>query len=103
MSKRIAVIGGGSWGTALVKLLTVNNERVGWWVRRKATIDHILKHGHNPDYISAAQFDTARLAISDDIHAVAKEADVIVLAVPSAFLKGALDQLAANELEGKVV
>jgi glycerol-3-phosphate dehydrogenase (NAD(P)+) len=103
MSRRIAVIGGGSWGTALVKLLTVNSERVGWWVRKKATVEHILKHGHNPDYISAAQFDTSRLALSDDIHAVVKEAEVIVLAVPSAFLKGALDMLDASELEGKVV
>lgn len=100
---RIAVIGAGSWGTALVKLLSGNAERVGWWVRRQATIDHISKYGHNPDYISAAQFDVSRLAMSSDIHAVVKAADVLVIAVPSAFLKAAMDQLEPAELAGKTI
>ena len=102
-AQRIAVIGAGSWGTALVKLLTTTQEKVGWWVRRPATIEHITKYGHNPDYISAAQFDVDRLAMDSDIHAVVKHADVLVLAVPSAFLKSALDQLAPPELKGKVI
>ncbi len=99
----IAVIGAGSWGTALVKLLSSNAERVGWWVRRQETIAHITKYGHNPDYISAAQFDVARLAMDTDIHAVVREADTIVIAVPSAFLKSTMDQLAPHELAGKTV
>jgi glycerol-3-phosphate dehydrogenase (NAD(P)+) len=70
---RIAVIGAGSWGTALVKLLTGTQETVGWWVRRQETIDHITKYGHNPDYTSAAQFDVERLAMDSDIHAVVKQ------------------------------
>jgi glycerol-3-phosphate dehydrogenase (NAD(P)+) len=102
-AQRIAVIGAGSWGTALVKLLSGNAERVGWWVRRQATIDHITKYGHNPDYISAAQFDVSRLAMDSDIHAVVREADVLVIAVPSAFLKAAMDQLEPAELAGKII
>ncbi|MBX2973008.1 MAG: NAD(P)H-dependent glycerol-3-phosphate dehydrogenase [Flavobacteriales bacterium] len=103
MSQNIAVIGAGSWGTALVKLLTTTQEKVGWWVRRADTIAHIRKYGHNPDYISAAQFDVERLAMDSDIHAVVKNADVLVLAVPSAFLKSALDQLEKAELQGKTI
>ena len=61
---RVAVIGAGSWGTALVKLLSSNAERVGWWVRGEKNIAHIRKYGHNPNYISAAQFDVERLAPS---------------------------------------
>jgi glycerol-3-phosphate dehydrogenase (NAD(P)+) len=102
-AQRIAVIGAGSWGTALVKLLSGNAERVGWWVRRQATIDHITKYGHNPDYISAAQFDVMRLAMDSDIHAVVRHADVLVIAVPSAFLKAAMDQLEPAELAGKTI
>ncbi|HNR54668.1 MAG TPA: NAD(P)H-dependent glycerol-3-phosphate dehydrogenase [Flavobacteriales bacterium] len=101
--ERIAVIGAGSWGTALVKLLTTTQEKVGWWVRKPATIDHIRKYGHNPDYISAAQFDGGRLNMDSDIHAVVKNAETLVLAVPSAFLKSALDQLDKSELEGKTI
>jgi glycerol-3-phosphate dehydrogenase (NAD(P)+) len=98
---RIAVIGAGSWGTALVKLLSGNEEKVGWWVRRKETIDHITKYGHNPDYTSGAQFDVQRLAMDTDIRAVVKNADVVVIAVPSAFLKTAMDQLEPDALKGK--
>lgn len=97
------MIGAGSWGTALVKLLTTTQERVGWWVRKPATIEHICKYGHNPDYISAAQLDADRLAMDSDIHAVVRNADVLVLAVPSAFLKSALDQLDKAELQGRTI
>ncbi|HRH37093.1 MAG TPA: NAD(P)H-dependent glycerol-3-phosphate dehydrogenase [Flavobacteriales bacterium] len=103
MSQRIAVIGAGSWGTALVKLLSNNAERVGWWVRRAETIAHITKYGHNPDYISAAQFDVPRLAMDSDIHAVVRASDVLIIAVPSAFLKATMEQLAPEELTGKTV
>ena len=102
-AQRIAVIGAGSWGTALVKLLSANADRVGWWVRRPETIAHIAKYGHNPDYISAAQFEVDRLAMDSDIHAVVRDAGVLVLAVPSAFLKATLDQLDPAELKGKTV
>ncbi len=102
-AQRIAVIGAGSWGTALVKLLSANTECVGWWVRRAETIAHIGQYGHNPDYISAAQFDLARLAMDSDLHAVVKNADVLVIAVPSAFLKSTMDQLDPAELKGKTV
>ncbi|MGV3637885.1 MAG: NAD(P)H-dependent glycerol-3-phosphate dehydrogenase [Flavobacteriales bacterium] len=102
-AQRIAVIGAGSWGTALVKLLSTTQDTVGWWVRKPTTIEHIRKFGHNPDYISAAQFEPERLAMDSDIHAVVKNADVLVLAVPSAFLKGALDQLEPAELQGKTI
>ncbi|MBK8341432.1 MAG: NAD(P)H-dependent glycerol-3-phosphate dehydrogenase [Flavobacteriales bacterium] len=101
--KRIAVIGAGSWGTALVKLLSTNADQVGWWVRRPETIAHIAKYGHNPDYISAAQFEVERLAMNTDIHAVVKNADVLVIAVPSAFLKATMEQLEPSELKGKIL
>ena len=103
MSSNIAVIGAGSWGTALVKLLTTTQDTVGWWVRKPATIEHIRQYGHNPDYTSAAQFDVERLAMDSDIHAVVKNADVLVIAVPSAFLKASMDQLEPAELAGNRV
>ncbi|HRO98831.1 MAG TPA: NAD(P)H-dependent glycerol-3-phosphate dehydrogenase [Flavobacteriales bacterium] len=102
-AQKIAVIGAGSWGTALVKLLSTNTTRVGWWVRRPETIAHISKYGHNPDYISAAQFEVERLAMDSDIHAVVRDAEVLVIAVPSAFLKATMDQLEPAALIGKTV
>lgn len=103
MSATIGVIGAGSWGTALVKLLHTNSDRVHWWIRRAATIEHIRTYGHNPDYISAAQFDVQRLVMSTDLREVVKACDVLVIAVPSAFLKATVEQLDKSALQGKVV
>jgi glycerol-3-phosphate dehydrogenase (NAD(P)+) len=100
-AKRIAVIGAGSWGTALVKLLSATQDRVGWWLRRQETIDHVNRFGHNPDYTSGAELDAARLAMDTDIRAVVQAAHVLVIAVPSAFLKTELDRLGPDELRGK--
>lgn len=102
-AERIAVIGAGSWGTALVKLLSGNAQRTGWWVRGERNIEHIRKYGHNPNYISAAQFEVERLVMSDDIHAVVKEADTLIIAVPSAFLKATLEKLDKSAFADKAL
>ncbi|MCB9180590.1 MAG: NAD(P)H-dependent glycerol-3-phosphate dehydrogenase [Flavobacteriales bacterium] len=99
----IAVIGAGSWGTALMKLLSANAERVGWWVRNADIIEHVRKYGHNPNYISAAQLDAERLDMRTDLTAVVDAADVLVVAVPSAFLKAAFDTLPKGALQGKTI
>ena len=99
----IGVIGGGSWGTALVKLLHGNAERVHWWIRRKQTIEHIRAYGHNPDYISAAQFDVSRLVMDTDLRTIARACDTLVIAVPSAFLKATMEQLDKSAFVGKAI
>ena len=92
-TQKIAVIGGGSWATAIVKMLCENVDGVWWWMRNEETILHIQKHGHNPNYISAAELQKEKLNISSDLNAIVSEADTLVLAVPSAFLKQTLAQL----------
>ncbi len=99
--KHIAVIGGGSWATAIVKMLCNNCASLSWWMRNDATIDFIKKYHHNPNYISSVEFDTNKLNLSADLKAVVKKADVIVLAVPSAFLKEALSGIGPEELKNK--
>lgn len=98
MSKqpKIAVIGGGSWATAIVKMLSENLENVGWYMRNEQAIAHIKKEGNNPNYISSAQFDQSRLALSSDINEVVRNADYLVLAIPSAFLLTGLEDLTVS-------
>lgn len=100
--QKIAVIGGGSWATAIVKMLCENREQVSWWMRNEESIEHIQKYGHNPNYISAAQLDAKKLQMSSDLNAIVGQADCLVFAVPSAFLKATLASLEVS-LENKLI
>jgi glycerol-3-phosphate dehydrogenase (NAD(P)+) len=99
----IGVIGNGSWATALVKILTDNNRKVNWWVRKSDSIDHIKRRRHNPNYLSSAYFDLSLLSLSDDVNVTVKNSDLVVLAVPSAYIKNVLDSLAPGALQNKKV
>lgn len=100
---KIAVIGGGSWATAIVKMLCNNSKEVHWWVRTQAVVDHITKYKHNPNYLTSVEFETSKLALSHDMKAVIAKADIIIMAVPSAFLKDALKELTEADLKDKKV
>jgi glycerol-3-phosphate dehydrogenase (NAD(P)+) len=100
--KNIAVIGGGSWATAIVKMLSESQTKVGWWMRNEETIAHIKRYGNNPNYISAAELFPEKLNLDSDINAVVDAADCIVLAVPSAFLSSTLEPLEVS-LKNKFV
>ena len=83
---KIAVLGGGSWATALIKILTENKRNVGWYIRSEKNKDFIEKHNHNPSYLTSTRLKTKRLKISIDINAVVEQADIIIVAIPSAFI-----------------
>tara|TARA_Y100000589_G_scaffold137838_1_gene131935 strand:+ start:6125 stop:7120 length:996 start_codon:yes stop_codon:yes gene_type:complete len=91
--KNIAVIGGGSWATAIVKMLLENQDSVSWWMRNKENIAHIKRYGNNPNYISSADLLPNKLTIDSDINTIVGAADCIVLAVPSVFLTKTLESL----------
>ena len=99
---RCAVIGYGSWATAIVGLLVRNEARVGWYVRNPEVLDTLRSEGRNPRYLSDLEFDTARIAPSDDLNAVVREADIVILAAPSAYLKEFLAPL-TEPLDDKFV
>ena len=91
--KKIAVIGGGSWATAIVKMLANNVDELLWWMRNEAAAQHIRETQHNPRYLSDARINTEVVRVSSDLKATCEKADVLVLAVPSAFLHSTLSSL----------
>lgn len=99
---RFGVIGGGSWATAIVKMLSENLEKVNWYMRSVYAIEHIKKQDHNPNYLSSVEFDVSQLNLSNDINEVVKNSDYLIFAIPSAFLKRELDALEIS-LKEKVV
>ena len=90
---RCAVIGSGSWATALVKILLESEQSVGWYIREPEIRESLALNGTNGTYLQDVHFDTARLYVSGDVNEVVAQADIVVLAVPSAFLKVTLAPL----------
>ena len=86
----IAILGSGSWATALVKLISPNSESLSWWVRDEASIIHIQLHQHNPKYLTDAELDIEKVHIDNDILKISKNADILILAIPSAYLAEAI-------------
>jgi len=101
-SKKISVLGGGSWATALIKILQENIADICWYMRDSERIKHILQHHHNPQYLSSIELDINRLSLSDDIGKVVKESDILVVAIPSVFLKEALKPV-EGDLSDKII
>lgn len=94
------MLGGGSWATALAKLILANEPGIIWYMRRRDRIDEFLKCGHNPVYLTDVDFDTDRIEFTDDINRACSEADTIVVAVPSPYFKAHADKINVN-LKGK--
>lgn len=100
--KKFAVIGGGSWATAIVKMLSENLSEIVWYMRNEQAIQHILDNNHNPNYLSSIEFDTNQLKLTSDINAAVSDADYIIFAIPSAFLHEELEKLTEN-IDNKVI
>ncbi len=90
---KYAVFGGGSWATAIVKMLTENINEVGWYMRSVYTKEHLLKEQHNPNYLSSVEFHLEQLNLSNDINEIADWADVLFFVIPSAFIHSELEKL----------
>lgn len=99
---KFAVIGGGSWATAITKMLCVNLTEVSWYMRNESAIEHIKTYKHNPNYLSSVEFDTKKLKLTSDINEAVAYADYIIFAVPSAFLSTELEKLTVP-LHDKVI
>lgn len=99
------MIGGGSWATAVIKMLSDNltEKEIYWWLRDTASITYLKKYKHNPKYLSAVQLDIPADHISGDITEVIRPADYIVLNVPAAFLKETLKDVNPEMLRGKKI
>jgi len=99
---KFAVIGGGSWATAIAKMLCVNLPEIAWYMRSESAIEHLKLEKHNPNYLSSVEFDINKLKLTNDINEAIAYADYIIFAIPSAFLSAELSKLTVS-LEDKVI
>jgi len=100
---RIAVIGGGSWATALVKILCNNVDQVNWYMRNEIAVDHIKRYRHNPHYLQSVEFDLNKIQVSTDLVKMIESAKTVIIATPSAFLTKLFEDFPEGLMENKVV
>ena len=99
---KFAVLGGGSWATAIVKMLCENQKEVGWYMRSVYVKEHILNEQHNPNYLSSVEFHVEQLKLSNNINEIVEYAEYLIFAIPSAFLNEELEKLTAS-LKDKII
>ncbi len=90
---KIAIIGGGSWATAIAKIVVGHTHHIGWYMRRDDRITDFLRLGHNPAYLTSVHFNTDEIFFSSDINKVVELYDTLVFVTPSPYLKNHLKKL----------
>lgn len=100
---RIAVMGGGSWATALSKLLLNNCKSITWYMRRDDRIEEFKRLGHNPAYLTDVNFDISRIHFTSDINEACDTCDTLLLVMPSPYFKTHLEKLTTDISQKAVV
>ncbi len=90
---KIAIMGGGSWATAIAKIVLTQSDSINWYMRRDDRIEDFKRLGHNPAYLTSVRFDIDRINFSSDINLVARESDTLIFVTPSPYLKSHLKKL----------
>jgi len=89
----IAILGGGSWATAIIKMLMVNTSRINWYMRSQEKISYIQTHHNNPYYLSSVDLNLEKIKLYNDISEAIKNSDILIFAIPAPFLQDALQKL----------
>jgi len=100
---KFAVIGGGSWATAIVKLLCNSQSKVGWWMRNENAVLHIQQFKHNPNYLHSVEFDITKLSISSNLEKIISNSEIVIIATPAAFLTKTFENLPTEFWKNKSV
>ena len=90
---KIAIMGGGSWATAIAKIILTQAESINWYMRRDDRIEEFKRLGHNPAYLTSVRFDIKCINFSSDINKVVRESDTLIFVTPSPYLKTHLKKL----------
>lgn len=97
------MVGGGSWATALSKLLLNNVSHIHWWVRSAEQASQFKQTGKNPKYLSNVLFDTSRITFYNDLKKLTEAVDILLVAVPAAYLEMAFDGFENSDFNNKEI
>ena len=101
--KQIGIIGNGSWGTALAKILTDNGAPICWWIRNEEAIKYLKARKQNPHYLQSVKFAENAVHPTQDLNEVFAQCDIIIFCVPAAYAQSVLDCFSKDLLQGKII
>jgi glycerol-3-phosphate dehydrogenase (NAD(P)+) len=96
MIGQTGIIGNGSWGTALAKILTDNGRKIHWWVRNEEAINYLETRNHNPHYLTSVGFQPGTILPTKDLAAMLQKCDTVIVAVPSAYTQQVISEVPAE-------
>lgn len=100
---KVAILGGGSWATALVKILSEAEVKIFWWMKNRESVKHIENLGINPRYLSSVKVNPKKVKATHDLRLAIEVADIVILAVPAAFIREILITLPKNIFDKKII
>ena len=100
---KICILGGGTWGTALAKMVLMNQKHMNWFIRRDDQIEGFYKLGHNPSYLTNVKFNLAQITFYSNIEKAIKDSDTIIVAIPSPYVKQYFRRIWNSSFRGKFV
>ncbi len=103
MAVKFGVVGGGSWATAIIKILQENNLQINWWMRSIDQVSHIKKHNKNPKYLSSVSISLNNLLVTNNISELVDGSDIVIIATPSAFIDEIFTEINQDSFKGKIL
>ncbi|MBL7771513.1 MAG: NAD(P)H-dependent glycerol-3-phosphate dehydrogenase [Chitinophagaceae bacterium] len=100
---KITILGNGSWSSALAKMLTDNGHEISWWMRSKQALETLERTGHNPHYLSSVKYPMHRILLQHDLESAIREADIVLIGTPSAFIEEVLKELPLTIFQNKII
>lgn len=102
-NQKIAIVGDGSWATAIVHILTETLQEINWWVRKEDNAEYIKKFRSNPSYLTSVRINPEYVTPSTNLEEVVKNSDIVILVVPAAYISDALSGLPKDIFKDKIV
>ncbi len=100
---KICILGGGTWGTALAKMVLMNQKHINWFMRRDEQIEGFYKLGHNPNYLPNVKFNLAQITFYSNIEKAIKDSDTVIIAIPSPYVKQYFRRVWNSTFRGKFI
>ncbi len=100
---KIGIVGNGSWGTALAKILTDNDNIIYWWIRKESSVEYLIERHHNPQYLTSVRFLQDTIIPTSNLSKLLKECDTIIFAVPSAYAQDVIEMADKDLWKSKII